>query len=204
MVLESFGTIEMTKISSFKNKIPLPIRLFIGKAFLVFVIWKIVYGLFLYDSPLIYQILTKHVGESSVLVLNNLGNLSGFTSETEEWDSFTDGKLKTQVAAIYHFDNKVLYIADACNGLSLMVLYIGFVICMPSKFSRKLKYILIGLIIIDAFNILRCVGLIYVYEYFNHYFDFAHHHLFKAIVYALTFLMMTVYARKISLKHETV
>ena len=190
----------MISLNSIKKDIPLPIRLFLGKALLFFIVWKVVYSFFLYDSKFLDYPLTTHVAEASSVFLNNSMLLSGFTTQRV----FTEhNSLIIEASEIYHNDNLVLLIADACNGLELMVLYIGFIVCMPSKFWRKIIYILLGVLFIDIINILRCSGLIYLREYFHAYFDFAHHYLFKAVVYAATFLMWMVYSRKISLKNET-
>ena len=185
----------MISFKSLKNDIPLPIRLFLGKALLFFILWKIVYGLFLYNT--LNPPLTTHVAKASVVLLNNSGFMSGFTTNK----LITGGG---EASEIYHDDKLVLFIADQCNALELMVLYIGFIICMPSGFWRKTKYILIGLLLIDIINILRCSGLIYLREYFHQYFEFAHHYLFKALVYGATFIMWIKYSRKISLKNEAV
>jgi len=188
---------------SLKNDIPLPIRLFLGKAVLLFVLWKLVYTFFLSDIRLLDQPLTEHVGEASVFVLNGLGDMSGFSAKNEVSTYIEGAGLVTQKASqIYHYDRLVLHIADICNALELMILYIGFIVCMPSGFWRKVFYIIIGVILIDIINILRCVGLIYLREYYHAYFDFAHHYLFKATVYTATFLMWMFYARKISLKRN--
>ena len=195
----------MGKINSILNNIPLPIRLFLGKALLFFVVWKVIYTFFLFDSQLFDKVLTKHVGDTSAFVLNNSGLMSGFTSEIEKYDSVFNGeKLNNQVSAIYHHGEKVLHIANVCNGLELIVLYIGFIVCMPSSFKRKLLYIIFGVIILDLINIFRCVGLIYLSEYFEAYFDFAHHYLFKAIVYLATFLLWVKFSRKISLNEKSI
>ena len=189
----------MISLNSLKNDIPLPIRLFLGKALLFFILWKIVYGLFLYDSKILDYPLTTHVAEASTVFLNNSIFLSGFTTQrvfTEDESSIIEA------SEIYHNNNLVLYIADPCNGLELMVLYMGFIVCMPSKFWRKFIYVILGVLFIDIINILRCSGLIYLREYFHAYFDFAHKYLFKMVVYATTFLMWMVYSRKISLKNE--
>lgn len=191
----------MISLNSLKKDIPLPIRLFIGKALLLFIVWKLVYSLFLHDSKFLDYPLTTHVAEASTAFLNNSILLSGFTTQRAFAE---DDSLITEASEIYHNNNLVLYIADACNGLELMVLYIGFIVCMPSKFWRKVIYIILGVLFIDIINILRCSGLIYLREYFHAYFDFAHHYLFKAVVYATTFLMWMVYSRKISLKNEAV
>ncbi|MDO6759868.1 archaeosortase/exosortase family protein [Tamlana sp. 2_MG-2023] len=194
----------MTKFSAFKSKIPLPIRLFLGKALLFYIIWEVLYGLFIYDSVFPQQFLTTHVGDFSVLVLNHLGDMTGFSSKNTILTSSYSGEIINEFySEIYHHDKKILNIANACNGLALMVLYIGFIVCMPSKFWRKVKYILLGLIIIDAINIIRCIGLIYLREYYHAYFDLAHHYIFKAVIYATTFLLWYIFARKITLNHET-
>jgi exosortase/archaeosortase family protein len=190
----------MINIKSLKNQIPLSIRLFLGKALLFFVVWKIIYGLFLFDSKIIDYPLTTHLGDVSVLVLNKFGPIDGFSTRRITVNSIKEEEvLKTEVSQIYHNDKAVLNIADVCNGLELMVLYIGFILCMPPKFIRQVLYIILGIVILDAVNILRCVGLIYLREYYHVYFEFAHHYLFKITVYAATFLMWFVYSRKIQL-----
>ncbi|OBQ56994.1 archaeosortase/exosortase family protein [Tamlana sp. s12] len=194
----------MLKLNSIKNEIPLPIRLFLGRALLFYIIWEILYSLFIYDSTYLDRALTSHVGEASVSLLNNLGNMSGFVA-TDNLDITTNEgeNISRFYTTISHHGNSILNIANVCNGLTLMALYIGFITCIPANFWRKLKYIILGIIIIDFINILRCVGLIYLREYFHVYFDFAHHYLFKAIVYTSTFLIWTIFTRKINLKHAT-
>lgn len=195
----------MNRINSFKNEIPLPIRLFLGKALLFFVAWKVLYSVFLFDSKVVDHKLTTHVGESSVFLLNNMGFKDGFTAKRKVVDITLEGEtVSKQSSLIYYYDKLVLYIEDGCNGLELMVLYIGFIVCMPSSFSRKLRYVIFGVLTLDFLNVLRSVGLIYLNEYFNAYFDFAHHYLFKAIVYTATFLIWRMFARKIQLKDETI
>ena len=188
----------MGKLSSLFKEIPIHIRLFLGKALLFFIAWKIAYTFFIDPSLLDYP-LTEHVSDASVFLLNNSGYLSDFTSERI---IIENGDTVYESSQIWHNDYVVLYIADVCNGLELMVLYIGFIVCMPSSFWRKLKYIIIGVVIIDIINILRCCGLIYLREYFHQYFEFAHHYLFKIIVYGCTFIMWIIFSRKIKLKYE--
>lgn len=191
----------MIRLNSLKNDIPLPIRLFLGKALLFFIIWKLIYSFFLYDSQYLDHPLTTHVGEASAKFLNSLGNMDGFTAKREVSKYiYEGGTTESEASAIYHYDEVVLYIANVCNGLELMVLYAGFIICMPSTFWRKIKYIIIGIILLDVINIIRCTGLIYLREYYHIYFDFAHHYLFNAMVYSATLLMWVVFTRKNSFK----
>ncbi len=193
----------MKQIKSHLYKIPKPIRLFLGKALLFFILWEVIYGLFLFDSQWLDTKLTNHVGTASVYVLNNFTSMSGFTAVPEVWDSVYAGEaIANSASVIYHNGETLLYIAHACNGLSLLVLYIGFIVCMPSRFWRKVLYITLGVLLLDIINIIRCVGLIYLMEYNNTYFDFAHHYLFKATVYISTFIIWVYYSRKIHFKND--
>lgn len=188
--------------NSLKN-IPYTVRLFLGKALLFFIAWKLIYSFFLFDSQLIDRVLTKHVGEASVYVLNTFNSSALFSSKIETYQSEYGGEqLNNAVSAIYFKEKKALHIANVCNGLELLVLYVGFIVCMPSTIKRKLIYIVFGVVFIDFINVLRCVGLIYLYEYFNVYFEFAHHYLFKAIIYLATFLLWMRFSRKININDK--
>ena len=194
----------MWKANFLQDKLPIQVRLFFGKALLFFIAWKIAYTFFLFDSQIVDSFLTEHIGNASTFVLNNSGFLSGFTSVIEKYDEVYAGKiLNNKISAIYHYDYKVIHIANACNGLELLMLYIGYIICMPSSFTRKLKYVILGVITLDLVNVIRIVGLIYLREYFEAYFDFAHHYLFKAVIYLSTFLIWRFYSRKISFTKQS-
>lgn len=131
--------------------------------------------------------------------------MSGFIAKEEIYSEVLAGETEEHLSsAIYHNGYKVLDIAQACNGLELLVLYIGFIVCMPSNIKRKLLYIGIGILLLDSVNILRCVGLIYLREYFHAYFEFAHHYIFKIMIYTATFLIWVRFSRKIQLKNGSI
>ena len=45
-------------------------------------------------------------------------------------------------SVIYHHNKSILDIPFSCNKLKLIMLYVGFIICLPSRFWRKVRYIL--------------------------------------------------------------
>lgn len=101
----------MLQFNSIKNQIPLQVRLFVGKALLFFIVWKIIYSFFLYDSKILDYPLTKHVGEASTFFLNNLGFMDGFKVERETTEFYIDGEYTiAQASHIYHNNKKVLNI----------------------------------------------------------------------------------------------
>lgn len=89
-----------------------------------------------------------------------------------------------------------MHIADGCNGLELYILYLGFLVAIPSSVKRKLFYGVFGALVIYLVNMFRCVGLAYMAIYWRDQFDFAHHYLFKVIVYGTIFLLWMGFAEK--------
>ena len=99
-------------VNSFKQNIPLPIRLFLGKALLFFIVWKLIYSLFLFNSQLADFHLTKHVGNGSAFFLNLISSESNYTSIIETYNSEIDGEfIVNKVAAIYNNNQQVLHLS---------------------------------------------------------------------------------------------
>lgn len=194
----------MIALQSTLKEIPNPIRLFLGKALLFFIVWKVVYIGFLSESKILDYPMTTHVGLASTELLNNIGSLSGYKSLRELKSESNDGSvISEEISQIYHNEKRILYVEDGCNGLELIVLYIGFIICMPSNIWRKILFIIAGVIILHWANIIRSSILIYIREYHESYFDFTHTYFFKIVLYAITFALWMLFARKIKIFDET-
>jgi exosortase/archaeosortase family protein len=148
--------------------------------------------------------MTTHVGLASTELLNTIGSLSGYESLRELKSESSDGSvISEEISQIYHNEKRILYVEDGCNGLELIVLYIGFIICMPSNIWRKILFIIAGVIILHWANIIRSSILIYIREYHESYFDFTHTYFFKIVLYAITFALWMLFARKIKIFDET-
>ncbi len=187
------------------NYFPLTVRLILGKALLFFLVWKFIFIFFLRESKIIDYPLTTHVGEYSIKFLNSFGFPSDFIINRELRKSIRNGKTSEyEVSQVYYNNKKVVYVADGCNALELMVGYIGFIFCLPSRFKRKARYIILGLITIQSLNIVRIAGLIYVNKFHQVHFDFVHLYLFKGVVYSATLGMWMLYLRKVQIKRETI
>ncbi|MEY3677889.1 MAG: hypothetical protein RI924_30 [Bacteroidota bacterium] len=178
-----------------------PVRDFFYRALLLFVIWKTVYLIVFLPNRLLDGPLTNLVGSQTVSILNFSHRTTSFTSSPFVSKKFFEGQLiESNVSRITFNNFKVMHIADGCNGLELFVLYIGFILLLPSTLKRKVLYILSGVIIIHLANLIRCAGLATIEIYIQSYFEFAHHYVFKIIIYGTIFLLWMCYARKLSFK----
>ena len=104
-----------------------------------------------------------------------------------------------------HQGKDILLIADGCNGLELIVLYIGFIICFPSSILKKIIFILLGIGIIDLSNIIRCGGLVFLKRYYGYeLFQFAHHYGFKITLYSIIFMMWVLFTKNKKIKNSAI
>jgi exosortase/archaeosortase family protein len=182
--------------------IPNSVRKFLVMAITIAISWKFVYILFLMNPRLLDGPLTDHVGNSSAFILNRFSGMQYFSALKTVDTTILEGQIQlSHVSKILHNNRKVLHIADGCNGLELMVLYVGFIFCFPSSKSRRSYFILFGLLLIDGLNILRCSFLGFIKEYYHPYFNISHHFIFKAIVYSVI-VFLWIQFTKTSALHE--
>lgn len=145
---------------------------FIMKAAVIFFIWMILYYGYILPNGYFNPILTKALLGSTVGVLKAIG-----------YDSYN-------VQNVIYVDGKSsVLVADVCNGLELMVLYVAFFICFPGPIKHKLIFIPVGLIVLFLINVVREVLLVLNYNYFQKTFEFNHKYTYVFFVYAAVFLI---------------
>jgi exosortase/archaeosortase family protein len=191
------------------KKIPAPVRSFLAKAALFFIAWKILYLSLLLPGRTLDGPLTYLVGISTSKTLNAISHSGDYSAAPgvntigvypqpgdqpipagERVSAARDNSIPSpdrplpeKVMAVYYHNDRVLSIADVCNGLELMVLYAGLIICLPAAIGRKLAFIGAGILLIFLVNVLRCSALVFVYLHYRQYVEFFHHYVFTFLVY---------------------
>ncbi len=192
---EFFNRIQ-TKLHQELQHFPKPIRVFIFKVILISLLWKCLYVFALYESKILDEPLTEYVGQNSAWVLNKLSNSNLFNAKLLFTKSQFEGQiLEGKSSHIFYGKRLVMFIADPCNGLELLVLYLIFIIALPATLQRKLFFAVVGVIIIHCVNIVRCVGLVALLLHYDEYFNIAHHYIFKMVVYMSIFLCWFWFAK---------
>lgn len=191
---------------SIKNtfqQIPLEVRWFAAKAFFLFVSWKLLYLFYLQPTRLIDRPLSAKVASHTAWFMGFLNPSQPFTVTelpVQRWNGLEI--TATTVAQVRLKHKKVVGIDDGCNGLEFFVLYIGFILSIGEYSARTIWYGLAGIILIHATNVLRCAGLGWVNLWYQEYFEFAHHYLFKVVVYGTIFGMWYSYLQYVFYKKE--
>jgi exosortase/archaeosortase family protein len=172
------------------------VRAFFIKAVLLFIGWKLLYLLWLMPKGILDTPLTHSVGAATVFTLNVFGG-GHFTGvpgwETQQLDG---GQVSGSVVDIYYKGQNTLRVANACNGLELMVLYGAFLFCYPGRPGRRWAFLGGGLVLIFLMNVVRCALLVGIFLRYRQYLDFSHHFFFTFLVYACIFLLWWRYTMK--------
>lgn len=177
------------------TRIPRPVREFLLKATVLFVAWKAVYLIFLLPGRVLDKPLTFAIGKGTAATLALFHPSADYNAiATTHPKGFGDEGLEP-VMAIRSGQTTLLDIADVCNGLELLVLYAGLILCLPATTRRKLAYIGGGILGIEILNIIRCAGLVLIYLHKPEWLDFSHHYLFTFVVYAFIFWLWYLFSR---------
>jgi len=91
---------------------------------------------------------------------------------------------------------RAVNIDPQCNGLELIVLFLGFIICLPTRPARMLSFGIVGTLIISVLNMMRCAALASMYLNHMPIANFAHHFAFKLIIYGVVFYGWVLYSKK--------
>lgn len=90
----------------------------------------------------------------------------------------------------------ILSIFDDCNALDLYLIYLGFLVLLPSTTKRKVKFTFIGIAAIFVGNIIRCMGLYWVYINYRSSFEFNHHYIFTIMMYMIILMCWIFFTKK--------
>lgn len=180
-------------------RFPKPVVSFLKKAFILFVVWKIVYILFLIPNEIPDAWVVKKLGSSTAFVLDFLYDTASFeVKDTRRLKTYGTDQVWVTHSYVYQSGKRaVIGIYQACDGVELMVLTAGFILCFIGPLSLKFRYIVVGIIGLFLLNVLRCSLLAMVNLEFPQHFQFAHKYLFNLFVYGFTFLLWLSFVNRV-------
>ena len=131
---------------------------------------------------------TESVSYQVKFVSNNFlgGNTEIYKYMGEQW---------TRLA---YNDQNIARIVEGCNAVSVMILFVSFVIAFAGKPKRTLIFILIGLILIHLLNLFRIAVLGALLYHFPQHSHLTHGVLFPLIIYGFVFTLWIIWVRKYS------
>lgn len=157
------------------------IILFLIKCIVLYAVWLLLRKLFFYPESSTDKFLIHQITNSTAFILNLLG-----------YQTYID---KSFVGVAEY---PGVSIAFNCNGLSLMYLFISFILAFSGNWKHKLIFSAIGLIIIHVFNIIRTSLLAIIVVYKPNWVDFNHKYTFTTIIYVVIFILWVIWVNYFS------
>lgn len=164
------------------KQIPGPVKTFLTRAAIILISWNLAYGFLLKPANIPDEQLTDITVRATRIVMAAFYDNTGVIPDPYK-PLITIG------------NHKIIGVAPNCNGLELMVLYIGFILCFPTSKKRMFNFLFFGLIAIFILNVLRCSAIAWLNINYKHWVDFGHKIAFKVMMYSLIFYIWVRYTK---------
>ena len=86
-------------------------------------------------------------------------------------------------------------IIEGCNSVSIIILFLSFIIAFSGSLLNTVLFGLFGSILIYVVNILRIIALSVLYHKFPEYQTMLHNLVFPSIIYGLTFILWVTWVK---------
>jgi exosortase family protein XrtF len=165
-----------------------PFFIFISTFFVAYILLTLIYKLYL------NQFQSNEVDGITYLVgkqVEYLMQLFGCDIKIQE----------SEVASFLEVWYKSLYyirIVEGCNAVSVMILFVSFVVSFSGKFKTTLVFILFGIIFIHVLNVIRIALLTVLLFHFPKYQQLLHGVFFPLMIYGTVFILWIVWVNKFS------
>ena len=150
---------------------------FVGKVLAFYGLWYVLYDLWLLPDGTLDQWLSLNVAWMSGGLLDLLG-----------FGATVDGR------GIVLPGVRGVRIANGCNGLSTLGLFVGFVLAYPGSAWRRLWFIPLGVLAIYATNVGRIIVMLFAQKYWPAAFDPLHGFGLTTIFYVVVFGLWVAWA----------
>jgi exosortase family protein XrtF len=147
----------------------------------------------------LYQFFLNSFGD------NKIDDITQFVAQnTETLFSYFSSTLKMEYFAndvfvnVYYQNKGIVRIVEGCNGMSVIILFVSFIVAFAGNLKNTLLYIFGGSLLIYILNVIRIVVLIVLLHHFPKQNHLLHGVLFPAIIYGSVFFLWIIWVNKFS------
>jgi exosortase family protein XrtF len=167
-----------------------PFLLFLAKFFITYLVLTSIYQIYLSNFDTAKNQVdgfTKIVASQSQTILT-LVDAKAYTAI-----DYNEPSIK-----LFYKGKWVSRIIEGCNALSVIILFISFVVAFTGNFKNTFIFITLGSLLIHLFNIVRIALLSMAVFHFPMYQDFLHSVVFPLFIYGVVFLLWVIWVNKFS------
>lgn len=167
-----------------------PFLIFLAKFFVVYLLLTFGYQQFLnqYDTKQFeVDSVTKLVAKQSVFVMK------WFDASSKSTPNFLDTSVK-----LYYKNTYVSRVVEGCNAISIMILFVSFVVSFSGKLKPTILFLIAGILLIHLINVLRIALLnVLIFNYPNQK-QLLHGVVFPLLIYGIVFGLWVIWVNKFS------
>ncbi|MDC8003050.1 exosortase family protein XrtF [Aureisphaera galaxeae] len=134
--------------------------------------------------------ITHLVAKQSSDVLNGLGYEANVTPAADQ-----------PMMKLFVNDTYLAKIIEGCNAVSIIILFIAFIVAFAHKWKKTLLFILGGTVLIYGINIVRIAILAIALYKYPEYDKVLHTVVFPGIIYGMVFLLWMIWVRGLKQKN---
>lgn len=131
--------------------------------------------------------ITRNVGLQVKQLLNLFDNNSIRIVETDS-NYFT----------FFYKQQEIARIIEGCNAISVIILFISFVVAFSGKLNNTLLFIIVGSMVIYVLNVFRIAALCVLLFNFPEHGRFLHSVLFPLFIYGVVFILWLIWVNNFS------
>lgn len=165
-----------------------PFLVFLSSFFVTYILFTFLYQFFL-DSYKNGQTdaITRIVAQNTETILSWLGK-PVFIKEENTESFFT----------LYFHQQGLVRIVEGCNGISVIILFISFIVAFSGNLKNTILYIFSGSLLIYLLNVLRISILCILIHRFPNQLQLLHGVLFPLTIYGVVFILWIIWVNKFS------
>lgn len=165
-----------------------PFLIFIGTFFAAYILLTIVYKLYL----------NSFSANDIDGITNIVGHNVDYLMRLFNCDILIQKSLSEPYLEVWYNKHFILKIVEGCNAVSVIILFISFVIAFSGKFKTTLLFILSGVLFIYVLNVIRIALLTVLLFRYPEKEHILHGVLFPLIIYGLVFILWVIWVNKFS------
>lgn len=106
---------------------------------------------------------------------------------------------KTSYIMLYYNQKAIARVVEGCNAISVIILFISFVVSFSGKFKPTLLFIIGGSLFVYILNIIRIALLCWALYWFPEQQSLLHEIVFPLFIYGVVFILWIIWFNKFSL-----
>ncbi len=114
------------------------------------------------------------------------------------YDAFVEQNTNELSMKLYINNKFVSRIIEGCNSVSVIILFLAFIIAFSGSLRDTILFGAFGSVLIYIVNILRIIALSILYYRYPVYQEYLHNLVFPAIIYGLTFVLWVTWVKYFS------